>query len=621
MKIKVSAFLAPLALAFAVTAPLWAAGQADGAAGAQSGDYYEAYSGEITTVNYLVSASENEHYVFANTIDGLVEYDKYGVLKPSLAESWSSSPDGLVWTFKIRKGAQWVRSDGSVYGDTTAADWVDAAKYLLNSDNASQTADVFYGVIKNAKAYFKKEISDFSQVGVAALDDYTLQYTLEKPVPYFLSMLTYVCFLPAKGAFIQETGDRFGTDNTTVLYNGAYIFKSFEPQSSRELVKNDKYWDASNVLIKRLVYRYNKESSTLAPELFLRGEVSYAPIPSAGLDGWMKDPAKKAQIHPSKTSAYSYFYAFNFNPKSLAAEYEPENWKIAVNDKAFRLSIFHALDRKAAMLTAEPYDPSRRLQNTITPAYFVNAGGKDYTQMGGLADLAKKDFLDKGAALSFKAQAMKELKGKATFPVKIMMPFNSGYADWTSRAQVVEQQLENLLGKDYIDVIPVSFPPTGFLSATRRAGNYCMEEVNWGPDYADPETYTDPFVAGSNYNWPEFAVGYQGKDGKSIYENKVDAAKAEVIDMAKRYELFAQAEAYLIGEAFLIPYAKGAVGGVSFEASKLEPYSSPFAPFGVSNLKFKGQRVFDKAVSTEEYQAILAKWQTERAAALKAAAK
>ncbi len=612
---RMSALLAPVAIALLAAGTAWATGQAEPSSAAKSADYYEAYSEDITSVNYLTSGTEVEHYMFANTIDGLVEYDKYGVLKPSLAESWSSTPDGLQWTFKIRKGVQWIKSDGSVYAETKAQDWVDAAKYLLNSDNASQTADVFYGVIKNAKAYFKKEISDFSQVGVKALDDYTLQYTLDKPVPYFLSMLTYVCFLPANGAFLAEQGDRFGTDNTAVLYNGAYIFKTYEPQSSRELVKNDKYWDAGNVFIKRLVYRYNKESATLAPELFLRGEVSYAPLPSASLDGWMKDPARKAQLHPAKTSTYTYFYAFNFAPKALGAEYEPENWKVVVNNKAFRLSIFHALDRKAAMLTSEPYDPSRRLQNTITPAYFVNAGGKDYTEMGGLAALTKKDFMDKDAALSYKAQAMKELTGKATFPVKIMMPYNSGSTEATARAQVVEQQLETLLGKDYIDILPVPYPPTGFLSATRRAGNYCLQEVNWGPDYADPETYTDPFVAGSNYNRPEFAVGYEGSGGKSIYENKVDAAKAEVTDMAKRYGLFADAEAFLIGEAFVIPYA---MGGGGYEASKLEPYSSPFAPFGMSNLKYKGQRVFDKAVSTEEYQSFLSKWQAERSAALAA---
>ncbi|HPS14402.1 MAG TPA: peptide ABC transporter substrate-binding protein [Spirochaetales bacterium] len=579
----------------------------------KSGDYYSVYSGELTSLNYLVVSTENEQAVAANVIDGLVEYDKYGVLVPSLATDWSNSSDGLKWTFNIRKGVKWVDNTGREYAEVTAQDWVDAAKYLFDKKNASLTADVAYSVIKNAKAYFEGKITDFSQVGVKALDRYTLEYTLEKPVPYFLSMLTYVCFLPVNGQFLAEKGARFGTDNKTLLYNGAYIIQSFEPQVGRTLVRNEKYWDKDHVYIKRLIFKYNKEAGTLSPELFLRGEISDATIPSSLIDSWMKDPAKRAIVRPAETTMYTYFYAFNFNP-TFDAQYEPENWKIAVNNKNFRKSIFHALDKRAAMLTSEPYAPERRLHTTITPRNFVNAGGKDYVDMADLAQYAKTDSFNKSLALDYKAKAKAELAGKAKFPVKIMMPYNAGMSDWTNRAQVVEQQLESLLGTDYIDVIPVGFPATGFLGATRRKGNYAMQECNWGPDYADPETYTDPFVAGSNYNWPEMAVGYMQPNGKTVYENMVNQAKAEVVNIAKRYELFAKAEAYFIGEAFVIPYS---IGGGGFIASKLEPFSYPFAPFGMSILKYKGQTVLSKPLSTEEYNKLKAKWEAERVEALK----
>ena len=579
----------------------------------KSGDYYSVYSGELTSLNYLVVSTENEQAVAANVIDGLVEYDKYGVLVPSLATDWSNSSDGLKWTFNIRKGVKWVDNMGREYAEVTAQDWVDAAKYIFDKKNASLTADVAYSVIKNAKAYFEGKITDFSQVGVKALDRYTLEYTLEKPVPYFLSMLTYVCFLPVNGQFLAEKGARFGTDNKTLLYNGAYIIQSFEPQVGRTLVRNEKYWDKDHVYIKRLIFKYNKEAGTLSPELFLRGEISDATIPSSLIDSWMKDPAKRAIVRPAETTMYTYFYAFNFNP-TFDAQYEPDNWKIAVNNKNFRKSIFHALDKRAAMLTSEPYAPERRLHTTITPRNFVNAGGKDYVDMADLAQYAKTDSFNKSLALDYKAKAKAELAGKAKFPVKIMMPYNAGMSDWTNRAQVVEQQLESLLGTDYIDVIPVGFPATGFLGATRRKGNYAMQECNWGPDYADPETYTDPFVAGSNYNWPEMAVGYMQPNGKTVYENMVNQAKAEVVNIAKRYELFAKAEAYFIGEAFVIPYS---IGGGGFIASKLEPFSYPFAPFGMSILKYKGQTVLSKPLSTEEYNKLKAKWEAERVEALK----
>ena len=604
-------FLVPLCLLFALVGAVQLC-----AADRKSGNYTDVYSGELTTFNYLVTGSENEQAVAANCIDTIIEYDRFGVMKPCLATSWTISDDGTVYTFKLRQGVMWYTWQGKEYSEVTAQDWVDAAKYLCTKDNASLTADVFYGVVKNAEDYFNGKTTDFSQVGVKAKDKYTLEYTLNKAYPYFLSMLSYVCFLPMNGKFYAEAGPKWGTDNKTILYNGAYIVSLWDPQSSREMSRNEKYWDRGNVFIPKIVMRYNKEALTLSPELFLRGEIGMSAIPSSVLDTWMKDPAKKAQIHPVRPTYYSYFYAFNFNPK-FDAQYEPDNWSIAVNNKNFRESIFHALDRRAAMLTDEPYTPDRRITNTLTPRYFVNAGGKDYVDMGDLAAFSKTDSFNKDLALKFKAAAMKDLAGKAKFPVKILMPYRADNLNgWANRAQVVQQQLESLLGKDYIQVIPVGFPATGFLGATRRAGNYAIQECNWGPDYADPSTYTDPFYTGSNYNWPEKAQGYMDANGKTKWENLVDAANAETKDMAKRLQLFAKAESFFIGEAFVIPYA---LGGGGYEASKLEPFAAAFSPFGMSNLKYKGQIVMAKSLSTEEYQKLEAQWIKDREAALSAA--
>ncbi|MGE5654933.1 MAG: peptide ABC transporter substrate-binding protein [Bacillota bacterium] len=581
----------------------------------KSADYTTVYSGELTTLNYLVTSTTIEYAVAANAVDGLVEYDALGVLKPSLAKSWKVSDDGLVWTFNLRDGVKWLTWDGKEYADVNAQDFVDSLKYMFNKANASKTANIAYGVLKNAEDYYNGKITDFSQVGVKAVDKLTLQYTLKQPVPYFLTMLTYVCFLPVNGKFLAEVGSKFGTDNKSILYNGAYIMKTFEPQNLREFVKNDKYWDKDNVFINKLTYKYNKEAATLAPELYFRGEITGASIPTGSLDGYMKDPAKKDHIRPASTSFFSYFYAFNFDPK-FAKEYEPDNWKVAVNNLNFRKSMFHALDRKAAMLTDEPLAPERRLSNTITPKNFVAVKGQDYITFGDLAKIATTDTFDKAKAVEYRDKAKKELQGKATFPVKVMMPYNSSGTQWTARVQVVEQQMEGVLGKDYIDIIPVGYPATNFLGVTRRAGNYAFQECNWGPDYADPETYTDPFYPGGTYNWPEKAEGYTEANGKTKYQNLVDAAKAEVKDMAKRMELFAKAEAFLINEAMVLPYG---IGGGGYVATKSVPFTAPYAAFGMSDLKFKYQTIGEKPVNTEEYLKAEAKWNTDRAAALKAA--
>lgn len=580
-------------------------------------EYTSVYSGEITTLNYLVTSTTSEFAIAANLVDTLIDYDRYGVVQPGLATDWYLSEDGLVWTFKLREGVQWVTYDGKEYAEVTAQDFVDAMEYILDPNNESMTANIAYGVLKNAEAYYNGEISDFNEVGVKAVDKYTLEYTLERPTPYFLSMLTYVCFFPANRQFLEEVGDKFGTDNVNFLYNGAYIMETFEPQSRRVLVANENYWDKENIHIEKIISIYNKEAGTLAPELFLRGEISSTTIPTDVLDEWMKDPDKEKMIRPNRTGFYSYFYCFNFDP-NFPAEYEPDNWKAAVNNLNFRKSIFHALDRKAAMLTAEPYDPEKRILNTITPKNFVDLDGVDYTQLGSLSDISNRDSFNPDLALKYKEKAMGELKGKATFPVKVLMPYNTGSSDWAKRAQVVEQQLENLLGTDYIDVIIDPKPPTGFLQEVRRSGNYAFLECNWGPDYADPETYTDPFNPDGTYNWPHLAEGYKESNGKNTYENMVDAAKEEVMDIEKRYNLFAEAEAYFIDQAFVIPYA---VSGGGYSASLLNPFESLYSPFGVSGERFKGQRIMERAMDSEEFNKGLEEWEKERAEALKKAAK
>ena len=240
--------------------------------------YRTLYSGEITSLNYLTTATTNEFALAANVIDTLVEYNKYGEVQPSLALSWEYDAENLTYTFKLRENATWVKADGSYYADVTAEDFVTAAKYILDAKNASSTANIFYGVIAGAKDYYlgtstpeegeePYPVMDWETVGVKALDKYTLQYTLVEPVPYFLSMLTYVCFMPVNADFLAEKGADFGvaTSNENLLYCGAYILETFKPQEKRVYAKNQSNWDAENVFIDRIEQTYNKEAGTVSP--------------------------------------------------------------------------------------------------------------------------------------------------------------------------------------------------------------------------------------------------------------------------------------------------------------------------------------------------------------------
>lgn len=570
------------------------------------------YSGEITTLNYLVTTTTNEFGLCANLIDTLVEYDKYGVVQPSLASEWETSEDGLTWTFTLRKDAVWVDAEQNVIANVTANDFVAAAKYILDADHASSSAQNLYGIIAGAKAYYDKETEDFDTVGIKAIDEYTLSYTLVQPTPYFLSMVDYVCFMPVYEPFLLEKGEEFGlaTGNDTILYCGAYILSEFAPQERRILVKNDKYWDPDNVFIEKLQFTYNKEASTIAPELYLRGEIDSASIDQAIANEWLADPAKADYIRPSRpTSFYSYFYSFNYDPQFDEA-YEPQNWKAAVVNENFRKSIYYGMDRIKARMVSDAENAESLLFNSITPTGFVNIDGQDYVNMGALKDIssAGAGTFQADNAIKYRDLAISELTDDGvTFPVKVLMPYNPGVTAWDEECQVVEQQLEGLLGTEYIDIIVEAGPSTGFLTATRRSGNYAFMKTNWGPDYDDPQTFTDPFVDGNSY---QFAyLNPDMNDVMSGYYDLVEKAKAITGDMQQRYLAFADVEAYLVDHAIVIPFGF-TTGG--YTASRIDPFTVPYTPSGISKERYKGNVLLDAPMNTDQYYDALDQWAEER---------
>jgi oligopeptide transport system substrate-binding protein len=274
----------------------------------------------------------------------------------------------------------------------------------------------------------------------------------------------------------------------------------------------------------------------------------------------------------------------------------------------------------------DPDDPASLLNRTITPAAFTTASGKDFTQYGSLKAISDRDGFNSQQALSYKAQALPELQAAgAKLPIKILMPYNPVVTNWDKECQIIEQQLETLLGKDYIDIVVEAGPSTGFLAAVRRSGKYALMKSNWGADYQDPDTWAEPFRAVSNnYNFmanaPNEAVDGKPSTSKTAatlqvvnqYYALVQQAKAPAAEAA-RYTAYAEAEAFLINHALVIPFSIDTAGYV---ASKIPPFDGPYAPFGLSIYRYKGIRLLDKAMSNTEYIAAYQTWLRERAAAL-----
>lgn len=266
--------------------------------------YTQVYSAEVSTLNYLQSTATDVTVLGSLCVDGLVEFDRYGVMQPCLAESWDVSDDGTVYTFHLRKGVMWYTYEGEEYAEVKAGDFVAAAEYVLNAANASKVSNTLYHNIAGAKDYYDGITADFSTVGIKALDDYTVEYTLVAPLPYFIKMVSLNPWFPAQADFLAEQGDQFGTSNDTLLYCGAYLFDTFEPEYQRVLVMNENYWHSDIISIKKLVWKYNKEASANGPELYLRGETDKVTLGTDIIEEWKADPELWDQVHPAQLIAH-----------------------------------------------------------------------------------------------------------------------------------------------------------------------------------------------------------------------------------------------------------------------------------------------------------------------------
>lgn len=611
---------------------------------AENAVFRKLYASEVTTLNYLITTQENEMTVAANVVDCLVEYDNVGNIEPALALEWSSNEDATVWTFKLREGVKWVDKDGNEVAKLTAHDFVNSAHYVCDANNSAAGASQYTNIVAGAAEYnewtayqlalptavdgvdengnavklVKNEDGEeeilveapeatLEGIGVKALDDYTLEYTLIKSCPYFVSMVSTGPFMPTNAEFMTQCGDKFGTSNEYLLYNGAYILSTYEPQNQRIMTKNASYWDIDAVHIDELQFKYNAEASSVATTMYLAGDIDMADVSADLLTAMMADPQYAEDIHPTRAStSYSYWYLFNFDP-NFAEEYEPANWDIAVNNENFRKSIYAALNRTAALSASDAMDPASLVSNTITPAGFASASA-DYTTYGDVAKFADTDYFNADAAVSYKDVAMKELTAAgATFPVKVLMLYNPTSSSWANESQIVEQNLEKILGTDYIDVIVQAGPDTGFLNE-RRAGNYGLMKCNWGADYADPETWTDPFVDGSKYNFIFKAKSNETQALFAEYTKLVNEAKAITNDMDARYEAFAKAEALLLEHAFALPIH---TSSRYYQMSNLNVFEGQYAPFGNATLRYKDQYLYTDSMGLEDWQAAYAKWQAQ----------
>lgn len=357
------------------------------------------YTSDPTTWDIFNSYLASDSSAIVNTYDGLYEYDCEGELQPALAESYEVSDDGLTYTFYLRKGVQWVDSQERELGELTADDFVAGMQHLLDAQGGMEYLAGASGCnVLNADAYISGEIVDFDEVGVKAVDDYTVEYTLEEPCSYFMTMLGYSVFAPLCRSYYESLGGKFGseydgsasdytygTSANTIAYCGPYIVSSHVEKNAITFEANSHYWNADGINIKTIKWKYDDGSdASTSYNNCIDGTTDGIKLTSATLEMAKNDGLFDEYAYISDTDATTYVAFFNVDRTAFAnfndettvvspqSDEDKERTSTAMKNVHFRRALCFGVDRASynAQYAGEELK-CNALRNTYIPGNFV----------------------------------------------------------------------------------------------------------------------------------------------------------------------------------------------------------------------------------------------------------
>ena len=640
---KGKVLLATSALLLSAGVLVACSGGKSGNSGGQTFSYV--YTQDPDTLDYSISNKKSTSEFTGNAVDGLLEVDKYGNLIPSLAKDWTVSKDGLTYTYKLRKGVKWMTSEGEEYGEVKAQDFVTGLKHA--ADKKSQAIYLVQKSVKGLDDYVSGKTSDFSTVGVKAIDDYTVQYTLSQPESFWNSKTTMGILMPVNEEFLKSKGDDYGqgTSPSSILYCGPYLIKSITSKSSAILEKNPTYWDADNVKISKvkLTYYDGQDSESLIRG-FDNGDYTVARVFPNGSNYKSVEKKHKDDIVYTDQGSSTYNLSFNIDRQAYeitkkTTDTQKTSTKKAILNKDFRQAIMFAFNRKAYVAqTNGEAGANKVIRNTFTPPNFVQIDGKQFgdavekdleaygDEWKGVSVADGKDTLynpTKAKEEFAKAKADLQAQG-VEFPIHLDLPTSSTYTEGIKQAQSFKQSVESTLGAENIVIDLNMISEDDLQRVTYFAENASQQDwdlnnnLGWGPDYTDPSSYIDitSGKSGENANaYFGFDAGTNNAAAKAAgfdeYDQLIEDAQKETTDVNKRYEKYAAAQAWLTDSALLIPIHSD---GASPVVRKTVPYSAAFAWTGHKGQSFnyKYLEVQDKVVSAKDYDKARDQWKKEK---------
>lgn len=641
---KGKVLLATSALLLSAGVLVACSGGKSGSSGGQTYSYV--YTQDPDTLDYSISNKKSTSEFTGNAVDGLLEVDKYGNLIPSLAKDWTVSKDGLTYTYKLRKGVKWMTSEGEEYGgEVKAQDFVTGLKHA--ADKKSQAIYLVQKSVKGLDDYVTGKTSDFSTVGVKAIDDYTVQYTLSQPESFWNSKTTMGILMPVNEEFLKSKGDDYGqgTSPSSILYCGPYLIKSITSKSSAILEKNPTYWDAENVKISKvkLTYYDGQDSESLIRG-FDNGDYTVARVFPNGSNYKSVEKKHKDDIVYTDQGSSTYNLSFNIDRQAYeitkkTTDAQKASTKKAILNKDFRQAIMFAFNRKAYVAQANGEAGANKvIRNTFTPPNFVQIDGKQFgdavekdleaygDEWKGVSVADGKDTLynpTKAKEEFAKAKADLQAQG-VEFPIHLDLPTSSTFTEGIKQAQSFKQSVESTLGAENIVIDLNMVSEDDLQRVTYFAENASQQDwdlnnnLGWGPDYTDPSSYIDITSGKSGENANSYFGFDAGTDnaaakaaGFDEYDQLIEDAQKENTDVNKRYEKYAAAQAWLTDSALLIPIHSD---GASPVVRKTVPYSAAFAWTGHKGQTFnyKYLEVQDKVVTAKDYDKARDQWKKEK---------
>lgn len=366
------------------------------------------YASDPVTWDGLATSRAADIDAIINTYDGLMEYDVEGTLQPALAESYEVSDDGLTYTFHLRKDVKWTDSQGREVDTVRADDFVAGMQHMCDAQGGLEY--LVQGVIKNVSQYISGEVTDFDEVGVKAVDDYTVEYTLEEPCSYFMTMLGYTIFMPMSRSYYQSQGGKFGAeydssaadyqygkDSNSIAYCGPYLVTNATAKNTIVFKLSDSYWNKDNVNIKTLTWLFNDQSDVTKMYTDAKaGTVDYVNLNTSTMETAKSEGLYDQYAVVSDTDATSFMGFYNINrtatanandgttAKSTKSDEEIQRTNKALQNVHFRRAISFAADRGAynAQQVGEDLKYTS-LRNTFTPGYFVSLSKDTTIQING----------------------------------------------------------------------------------------------------------------------------------------------------------------------------------------------------------------------------------------------